>query len=377
MSTWCTTTRSAPRESAIGKSETRGDIGEDGGCPYHFTPENYLTYYQHTAAAILRADPDARVGGPAVANYRSALLPVLLDFGNAGKAPVHFVSWHIYSSDPTAVRHTIDYVHELLAKRPNLKVETFLDEWNMSLSHPVQDPRFQPAYVVETAWQMVDAGLRVHSCYYHIRDYYVDVARFSEFMSARGAAFMARWWNRMPQFDGLFDYQGTVRPACYAFKLLRRLTGDRLKLDSSDPTVHGLFSYDPLYLTHNLLLVNYSDKPVRLAIDAPDAPGKLFAAAGTARRRRGLLRRERAPAAAGAGDGREGSVPHRNRARPLGSGVLELRTDPVEVRRSGTYESPLRSPRHRGRGLQARRASRRSCVAAREPVRGSTAPATC
>ena len=252
-----------------------GDIGEDGGCPYHFTPENYLTYYQHTAAAILRADPGARVGGPAVANYRSALLPALLDFGNAGKAPVHFVSWHIYSSDPTAVRHTIDYVHELLAKRPNLKVETFLDEWNMSLSHPVQDPRFQPAYVVETAWQMVDAGLD-HSCYYHIRDYYVDVHRFSQFMSARGAAFMARWWNRMPQFDGLFDYQDTVRPAYYAFKLLSRLTGDRLKLDSTDPTVHGLFSYDPLYLTHNLLLVNYSDKPVRLTIDAPDAPEKLL-----------------------------------------------------------------------------------------------------
>ena len=80
--------------------------------------------------------------------------------------------------------------------------ETFLDEWNMSLSHPVRDPRFQPAYVAETAWQMFDAGLD-YSCYYHIRDYYVDVNKFSEFMSHKGAAFMARWWNRMPQYDGL------------------------------------------------------------------------------------------------------------------------------------------------------------------------------
>ena len=75
----------------------------------------------------------------------------------------------------------------------------------------------------------MDAGLD-YSCYYHIRDYYVDVNRFSQFMSARGAAFMARWWNRMPQFDGLFDYQGTVRPAYYAFKLLSRLTGNRLEV---------------------------------------------------------------------------------------------------------------------------------------------------
>ena len=113
LSTWCATTRSARSGIRYWEIGNEGDIGEDGGCPYHFTPENYLTYYQHTAAAILRADPGARVGGPAVANYRSALLPALLDFGNAGKAPVHFVSWHIYSSDPAAVRHTIEYVHEL------------------------------------------------------------------------------------------------------------------------------------------------------------------------------------------------------------------------------------------------------------------------
>ena len=79
----------------------------------------------------------------------------------------------------------------------------------------------------------------------------------------------------MPQFDGLFDYQDTVRPAYYAFKLLSRLTGNRLKLTSSDPAVHG-FLYDPLYLTHNLLLCNYSEKPVRLTIEGADAPGKLL-----------------------------------------------------------------------------------------------------
>ena len=46
----------------------------------------------------------------------------------------------------------------MIAKHPSLKVETFLDEWNMSLSDPVRDPRFQPAFVLETAWQMLDAG---------------------------------------------------------------------------------------------------------------------------------------------------------------------------------------------------------------------------
>jgi hypothetical protein len=251
------------------------DIGEDGGCPYRFTPANYLPYYQHTAAAILRAEPQARVGGPALANVHSPILPALIQFAAEGKARVDFVSWHIYSSEPARVRRTVEYVKSLLAKTPDFKPETILDEWNMSLSDPVQDARFQPAYVAETAYQMLEAGLD-YSCYYHIRDYYVDVQKFSEFMSPHGAAFMGRWWNRMPQFDGLFDYQNTIRPAYFAFKLISRLTGDRLRFQSDDPSVHGWLSYDPLYLTYNLMLWNFSAQPVRVNVSASDVPNRFL-----------------------------------------------------------------------------------------------------
>jgi hypothetical protein len=95
-------------------------------------------------------------------------------------------------------------------------------------------------------------------------------------MSPKGAAAMGRWWNRMPQYDGLFDYQSTIRPAYFAFKLLSRLSGDRLNFQTSDPAVHGFFTYDPLYLTNNLLIWNFSAKPVKVTIDAQDAPGKLL-----------------------------------------------------------------------------------------------------
>ena len=251
------------------------DIGEDGGSPYRFQPDTYVTYYQHTAAAILRADPDARVGGPALANVRSPILPALVEAAAGGRLPIHFVSWHIYSSDPLRVRQTVEYVKSLLAKHPGVKVETILDEWNMSLSNPVKDPRFQPAYVVETAWQMLDAGLD-YACYYHIRDYYVDRKKFSEFMSPQGAAFMARWWNRMPQYDGLFDYQNTVRPAYYAFKLLSRLTGERLRFESGDAGIHGFFTLDSLYRTYNLLVWNFSATPARVTVEGAGVPEKLL-----------------------------------------------------------------------------------------------------
>ena len=251
------------------------DIGEDGGTPYRFKPDSYVRYYQHTAAAVLRADPAARVGGPALASVHSPILPALLEAGGSGQVPLHFVSWHIYSSSPAEVRKTIEYAKSMIAKHPSLNVETFLDEWNMSLSNPVRDPRFQPAYVLETAWQMLDAGLD-YSCYYHIRDYYVDREKFAQFFSPEGAAFMARWWNRMPQYDGLFDYQNTVRPAYYSFKLLSRLTGDRLRFESDHPAVRGFFTHDPLYRTHNLLLWNFSPNPVRVKVEGTGVPERLL-----------------------------------------------------------------------------------------------------
>jgi hypothetical protein len=103
---------------------------------------------------ILRADPGAHVGGPAIANYRSPLLPALLDAAGSRKIPLSFISWHIYNSDPKAVQATVEYQKDQLAKYHSLHPETILDEWNMALTVPPKDPRIQPAYVAETAWRM-------------------------------------------------------------------------------------------------------------------------------------------------------------------------------------------------------------------------------
>ncbi len=247
------------------------DIGESGGCPYRFKPESYVRYYKHTAMAILRADPKAQVGGPALAGVRSPILPALLSACDDGKTPLHFISWHIYSSDPAQVRGTIAYVSDLLKARPSLKPETFLDEWNMDLQDPPLDPRFQPCFILETIWQMKDAGLD-YSCYYQIRDVHVDHDQFTPFMSPQGAAFMTRWWNRMPQYDGLFDFQNRVRPSYFAFKLLSRLTGNRLQLESSSQAVHGFATHDETYQIDQMLLWNFSPVPARVELSLEHLP---------------------------------------------------------------------------------------------------------
>ena len=254
------------------------DIGEDGGCPYRFKPDSYYRYYRHTAAAILRADPNALVGGPALANSSSPILPALLDFCTKEETPLHFVSWHIYSSNPKQIRGTLDNAKSLLKKYPALKPETFLDEWNMNLGFPPSDVRIQPCYAAEVAWQMKDGGLD-YSCYYHIRDYHVSFERFAPFMSARGTAFMTGWWNRMPQFDGLFDFQNNVRPAYFTFKLLSRLSGQRLRLTSESPTVHGFMTRDELFSSYeyNLLLWNFSASPIQVELTLENMPGSMTA----------------------------------------------------------------------------------------------------
>ncbi|HEY2589213.1 MAG TPA: hypothetical protein VGI81_25945 [Tepidisphaeraceae bacterium] len=251
------------------------DIGEIGGCPYLFQPDAYVRYYRHTAAAILRADPDARVGGPALASVRSPILPALLAACERDKVPLHFVSWHIYSSSPTTIRATIEYAKSLLKEHPGLKPETILDEWNMDLYDPPMDPAFQPCFVLETALQMKEAGLD-WSCYYHVRDYHVDEREFGRFFSPGGVAFMARWWNRMPQADGLFDFQDHVRPAYFAFKLLSRLTGQRLHLDCGASGLHGMATYDERYHIYNLLIWNFSKQPAEFELAVEGLPGAML-----------------------------------------------------------------------------------------------------
>ena len=216
------------------------DIGEDGGCPYRFKPEDYVTYYTHTAAAILRAYSKAKVGGPALAGYRSRIGDALIDHCGKGGAPLHFFSWHIYASDPRQFRQSIRDVKQKLAKYPQLSTtETILDEWNMALGTAIPNPAFQPACVLEVTKLFQEEGL-TRSAYYHIRDYFVNPPKFSGWMSAKGTAFMAHWWNVMPQEDGLWDNQGRLRPAYYAFRLLNLIRGKALPVSGMTPELKAL-----------------------------------------------------------------------------------------------------------------------------------------
>jgi hypothetical protein len=265
-----------PRINYYWEIANEPDIGESGGCPYKFTPEGYARYYQHTALAIRKADPNAKIGGPALAYPNSAIFPALLRACAKDNLPLDFVSWHIYNDSPTEIRATIERKKQQLREFPSLHPEMILDEWNMSLRNTKVDPRFQPAFITETAWQMFDAGLD-YSCYYHIRDYHVDLKQFLPFMSPHGAAYMAWWWNRQPQYDGLFDYQNHVRPAYFMFRLLARLTGQRLEVAASDNRVHGFATWDSDIRKYSVVFWNFSSNSIQAHVMLQGAPSDLSA----------------------------------------------------------------------------------------------------
>jgi hypothetical protein len=232
------------------------DIGEDGGCPFRFNQEDYVVFYKHTAAAVRRADPKAKAGGPALAWYGSNISDALIELCGTTDTPLDFFSWHVYNSDPNYFRKTIREIKAKLAKYPKLNnCETLIDEWNMSLDTPNLDPAFQPAFILETTLAFHDEGVS-RSAYYHIRDYYVDPAQFSNFMSKPGTAFMAHWWNVMPQYDGIWDQHGNVRLAYFAFKLLSQIHGKKITVQGTTSEVHALAAQNPQAL--NVVLWNFS-----------------------------------------------------------------------------------------------------------------------
>jgi hypothetical protein len=222
-----------------------GDIGESSGCPYWFADaESYLRFYKHTVAGIRRADPKAKVGGPAPANYQSslsrAMVDILTDAAAHGEVPFDFLCFHGYANDPRWFWNEIDYMKGKLAAHPELShVETMIDQWNIDLGNPNRSPGYQAAFVLETTQGFYQHGL-TRSSYYQIRDYFVDPNEFLPFFTPAGTANMAHWWNEMPQYDGLYDNQDRVRPAYYAFKLLSLIKGDQLPVTGTNADLNAL-----------------------------------------------------------------------------------------------------------------------------------------
>lgn len=223
------------------------DIGEVGGCPYLFiNNDQYNKYYEITAAALLRGNPQAKIGGAASSlAIDGSQLPSLIEFCRNEQVPLDFISWHVYDDDPEVHVASINRYKSLLKDWPGQKPKIFITEWSISFPPENEaviesaDNPFRTASIFSTLCQYIDENVD-YSFFYHLCDntFYFD--EFRPFF--KRLEIMDKDWNQLPHRFGMFDHAGKARPHYHLWRMLSELSGERLDIYMQHPDMYSLSS---------------------------------------------------------------------------------------------------------------------------------------
>ncbi|HYP20966.1 MAG TPA: glycosyl hydrolase [Chloroflexia bacterium] len=99
----------------------------------------YLRLYDVTVEAALAADPNIRIGGPAVASYQPVHINEFLqhEASLGSKGRIYFVSWHSYGRQPEELAANIRAVREIVGKYPQFSPELIITEFNVLQGGPL------------------------------------------------------------------------------------------------------------------------------------------------------------------------------------------------------------------------------------------------
>lgn len=216
------------------------DIGETGGCPYRMANgKEYYAYYCLTVEAILEVFPDAKVGGPGLANSHSEILPEFVRCCAESGTKLDFVSWHSYSDNYSSVREQIQKTRELLTgfygeDRPRILVTEYGPAFER-LSIPEQ--AFSGYRAVNVAGLLFTAEEEQldESYYYHVWDQTFYDPEFSTFF--KDPYIMQKHWNEIPHRFGMFSVDGEVRPAYFIYQLFHKLGSELLAVPKNPDRV--------------------------------------------------------------------------------------------------------------------------------------------
>src|SRR5688572_21666888 len=234
------------------------------------TQKDYFKLYRVTADAIKKVAPSLRVGGPATA--RDGWIEEFLEFCEANRVPVDFVTTHHYPTD--ALGHEDDDTETQLAnsQRGILREWTqdtrrragtrpvYYTEWNSS-SNP-RDPRHDEPYAAAFVAKTVLEASEL-----------VDGYSFWTFSDI----FEENYFPSVPFHGGfgLLNLHGIAKPTYRAFELLHKLGTVRLLVDGLHETVNAWITSDKT--TVRVLLVNHAlprhlIAPARVRVHLMQAP---------------------------------------------------------------------------------------------------------
>ena len=255
------------------------NIGEWGGCPYKIPDaKDYFEYYKMTVEPVLKAYPEAKVGGPSWAGTGNECYQFFDEFiGLCAKEKIRldFVSYNIYSDNPeNHVRGALRVKN--VVDKYNSNIEIYITELNVDLGGISIEER---AYTSKRA-----AGLGailheyhkranfIHTFQYHIYDQFCDPDEFKPFFARY--RYMANHWNDEPHRLGLFDMDGNARPQYFMYSMLYSMAKTEVaaKVDNCE-NVRILASRDDRYIT--IFLTNYhtdSTEDVTMSLYFKNAP---------------------------------------------------------------------------------------------------------
>ncbi len=217
----------------------------------------YLRLYQLGSQAIRDGDPDAVVGGPALA-FSSGWVDPFLDSVVHDHSPLDFYSFHYYPGVPYSVPDLDGVTRQMrdaLQRRPGLRTaELHLNEWNpLKIDYPQGGK--QDRYPMAADF--------LHSVKHFLDQPWLTRVYFAQFQDSGGG-----------NYSGMISMDGHRKAVFNAYAMYRAMPVDRFVVQTDDPAIEGLAAADssasPAHdggTEDDVLIWNRSDTVRRVAVD--------------------------------------------------------------------------------------------------------------
>jgi xylan 1,4-beta-xylosidase len=226
------------------------EVWNEPDIPYwHGTPEEYDKLYDYTAAAVKRALPTARVGGPASTGPASpkaaAFLRQFLEHCSTGKnnvtgapgAPLDFISYHAKG------RPELEQAHVRMGLSQDMKdvsdgfqiVGSFPKFHSLPIILSESDPEGCAACSVQTHPQNAYRNGTLYSSYVAAATDTILKLAARDHANIRGMLTWAFEFEDQPYFSGMraLATNGIDKPVLNVFRMLGMMRGDAVKVRSS------------------------------------------------------------------------------------------------------------------------------------------------
>jgi beta-xylosidase len=190
------------------------------------TQQDYYLLYDASQRGALTADPSIKIGGPALSQFAADTLEDFVYHCAMTKVRCDFVDWHSYGKPPSAVAADVQTMKGILARYPNVPMETMVSEWNVLQGGPNDtsingrsDTPFAAANALATLDAMERAGLD-WTLAFELKDGYRD-----------GSEYWGRW--------GLLADGAGRKPIYHALQVYQQLNAARLYVDQPNADLAG------------------------------------------------------------------------------------------------------------------------------------------